>query len=56
MASDQKTIARNLAGPGDRVVPADFIVVTASGMIYFLDGVTAEIRMIDPSGQPRGAV
>jgi gluconolactonase len=55
VASDQKIIARNLAGPVDRVVPADF-VVTASGTIYFLDLSTLTISVIDASGQRRVAL
>jgi len=55
VAGDQKTIARNLAGPGDRVVPADFIV-TASGTIYFLDLSTLTISVIDATGQRRVAL
>jgi gluconolactonase len=54
-ASDQKTIARNLVGPVDRVVPADF-VVTASGTIYFLDLSTLTISVIDATGQRRVAL
>jgi gluconolactonase len=45
-ASDQKTVDR---------IPQSVIdfVVAQNGMIYFLDGVTAEIRMLDSSGQPQ---
>jgi sugar lactone lactonase YvrE len=55
VASDQKTIAQNLAGPVDRVVPADF-VVTGSGTIYFLDRSTLTIGVIDAAGQRRVAL
>jgi sugar lactone lactonase YvrE len=45
VASDQKIVAR---------IPLTIVdfAIAQNGMIYFLDGVTAEIRMIDPSGQP----
>ena len=55
VASDQKTIARNLVVPVGRVVPADF-VVTASGTIYFLDLSTLTISVIDATGQRRVAL
>ncbi len=48
-ASDQKTIARNL------VDVADF-AITQNGTIYFLDGSTATVGVIDPSGQQRVAL
>jgi sugar lactone lactonase YvrE len=48
-ASGQKTIARNLAAVVD-------FVVTETGTIYFLDGSTATIGVIDSSGQPRVAL
>jgi sugar lactone lactonase YvrE len=48
-ASDQKTIARNL------VDVADF-AITQDGTIYFLDGSSATIGVIDSSGQQRVAL
>ncbi len=48
-ASNQKTIARKLAAVTD-------FVVTQNGTIYFLDGATATIGVIDASGQPRVAL
>ncbi len=49
VATDQKTIARNLAAIED-------FVVTQNGTIYFLDGSTATIGVIDSSGQPHIAL
>jgi gluconolactonase len=48
-ASDQKTIARNLADVAD-------FAITQNGTIYFLDGSTATIAVIDSSGQQRVAL
>ncbi|MEI9969755.1 MAG: alpha/beta hydrolase-fold protein [Terracidiphilus sp.] len=46
MAGDQKSVAR---------IPPTVVdfAVAQNGMIYFLDGVTAEIHIIDSSGQPQ---
>jgi len=44
VAGGEKTIARNLANVVD-------FAVTQSGSIYFLDGPTATIGLIDPSGK-----
>jgi gluconolactonase len=49
LASDQKTVARFPAKAAYTV--ADF-VVTRSGIIYYLDGMTPEIHIIDSSGPP----
>ncbi len=49
VASDQKTIARNLTAVED-------FVVTQNGTIYFLDGSKATIGVIDSLGQPRIAL
>jgi enterochelin esterase-like enzyme/sugar lactone lactonase YvrE len=48
-ASDQKTLARNLAGFVD-------FVVTANGTIYFLDNANFLIGIVDAGGQPRAAL
>jgi gluconolactonase len=48
-ASDQKTIARNMAAVVD-------FVVTETSTIYFLDGSAATIGVIDSSGQSRVAL
>jgi len=48
-ASDQKIIARNLAAVVD-------FAVAQNGTIYFLNGPTATIGVIDSSGQPRVAL
>ena len=53
VASDQKTVARFPAKAVDIV--ADF-VVARSGTIYYLDGLTPEIHIIDASGSPRTTV
>jgi sugar lactone lactonase YvrE len=50
VASDQKIVARFPAKAAGTVV--DF-VVARSGMIYYLDGLTPEIHIIDSSGRPR---
>jgi gluconolactonase len=49
VASDEKTIAKNLLAVED-------FVVTKSGAIYFIDGGTGIIGLIDPSGQVRTAI
>jgi sugar lactone lactonase YvrE len=49
VATGQKTIARNLAAIED-------FVVMQNGTIYFLDGSTATIGVIDSSGQPHVAL
>jgi sugar lactone lactonase YvrE len=53
VASDQKTVARFPAKVADEV--ADF-VVARSGMIYYLDGLTPEIHIVDSSGRPQATV
>jgi len=53
VASDQKTVARFPAKATDTVVD---LVVARSGMIYYLDGLTPEIHIIDSSGRPRDTV
>jgi gluconolactonase len=50
MASDQKTVARF---PAKIVVTVVDFVVARNGMIYYLDGVTPEIHIIDSSGRPQ---
>jgi len=49
VASDEKTLARNLMGIAD-------FVVTQNGTIYFIDEPTGTIGLIDASGQPHIAV
>jgi gluconolactonase len=53
VASDQKTVARIPAKGVGTVVE---FVVARSGMIYYLDGLTPEIHIIDSAGRPRDTV
>ena len=52
VASDEKTIARNLAG----LVGFGDFVVTANGSIYFLNSTAATIGVIDAAGRERVAL
>jgi gluconolactonase len=53
VASDQETVARF---PAKVVVTVCDFVVARSGTIYYLDGVTPEIHIINSSGRPQDTV